>query len=83
MKTIDKTEEQIRSAICSVPNQLSRSGIGDRAWTKAVFKSLADLGVTLKYQICSSSSDASLTVVGFTTSSGMKIMQTGNLSLFL
>jgi hypothetical protein len=57
VNAIDKTEERIRSAICSIPNQLPRNGIGDRVWTKAVFKSLADLGVTLKYQICSSSSD--------------------------
>jgi hypothetical protein len=56
MNTIENIEEQIRSAICSIPSQLS-TGIGNRAWTKAIFKSLADLGVKLKYEICSSSSD--------------------------
>jgi len=30
---------------------------GDRQWTKAIFKAVADLGVSLNYKVCSSSND--------------------------
>lgn len=54
MTTAATVEDQIIAAIHDVPsNELK----GDRTWTKAVFKSIADLGVALGYKICTSSSD--------------------------
>ena len=54
MATIDYIELEILAAIRSVPSDTLK---GDRAWTKAVFKAIADLGVRTNHRICSSSSD--------------------------
>jgi hypothetical protein len=55
MPATDKIEKQIRAAIEKIPGQL-KNGEKDGAWTKAVFKSLSELGESLGYDICSSSS---------------------------
>jgi hypothetical protein len=54
MTTIDEIEDQICKAIRSVPIDSLK---GDGAWTKAIFKAIADLGTRLNYKICSSRSD--------------------------
>jgi len=54
MTDIDEIEAKICKAIRSVPIDSLR---GDGAWTKAIFKAIADLGTKMGYQICSSRSD--------------------------
>jgi hypothetical protein len=54
MTTVDEIEDKICKAIRSVPIDSLK---GDGAWTKAIFKAIADLGTKLDYHICSSRSD--------------------------
>jgi hypothetical protein len=52
----DKIEQRIRSIFAEIPKRLD-VGTSDRAWTKAIFKSLSELGEELGFTICSCCQD--------------------------
>lgn len=56
MKVIDEIEGDIRKAISSAAEKLD-VGVGNKAWTKAILKSVSDLGSGHNCHICSSCSE--------------------------